>query len=93
MEKYNVIVYKKAKEKLLTFAKFIAKVNSNSAYSFIKKFEKIVASLSTFPMRGQLVSNNKRYRKINISKSFAIIYLIKEDNVYVLDIIDFRQFQ
>lgn len=93
MKKFKVVVYKEVREKLLTFAKFIARVNSDSAHRFIEKFEKAIESLSTLPIRGNLLDTSKEYRKINISKHYALIYLIKNDRVHIIDIIDFRQFQ
>ncbi len=92
---YKVIVSDRAKRMLGAHIRFIALVNKEAAKAKNKEFLTALHSLSRMPQRfpffeESYIPSNK-YHKMFIEKWFLVLYVIKDDTVYVEYILDCRK--
>ena len=92
---YKVIVSDRAKQMLGMHIRFIALVNKDAAKAKQKEIMTALRSLSRMPQRypffeEEYIPSNK-YHKMFIEKWFLVLYMIKDDAVYVDYILDCRK--
>ncbi len=92
---YKVIVSDRAKQMLGMHIRFIALVNKDAAKAKQKEIMTALRSLSRMPQRypffeEEYIPSNK-YHKMFIEKWFLVLYMIKDDTVYVDYILDCRK--
>lgn len=92
---YNVIVSQRTAEQLVSHVRFVALVSGQAAERLRLDVLEAVASLQVLPERNPWLVDPMlpvyRYRKMPIGNRYLLIYQIKEDTVYVDNIVDCRQ--
>lgn len=95
MDKYKIVVSKKATSMLVSHAAFLAKVSTESAEQLIAEFNKTANSLASMPYRNPwLIADyipKHQYRTITFQKRYLIIYQVIDDTVYIDYVLDCRQ--
>lgn len=95
MDRFNVVVSKKATSMLVSHASFLAKVSVDAAERLVGEFEKTANSLKNMPNRNPwLIADyipRHQYRYITFEKRYLIIYQIIDNNVYIDYVLDCRQ--
>ncbi|MEX2462403.1 MAG: type II toxin-antitoxin system RelE/ParE family toxin [Paenibacillaceae bacterium] len=93
--RYIVSISDKASEMLVSHARFLANVSEEAAKNLIEDFKLSARSLEIFPDRNPWLSDSamplNKYRKLLFRKRFLLIYLIKQDSIYIEYIVDCRQ--
>jgi len=94
-KKYTVIIQDPATEMLLEHARFLAQVSEAAANRLVDEFYDKAKSLEYMPERCPwLIDNNlpiKKYRKIILDKRYLLLFITKEDAVYIDAVVDCRQ--
>ena len=93
--KYTVKWTDIAKKDLTGIIEYIAEDNKTNAKNILKKIRKKADDLKTFPHRGKIppefkYHNMEHYREI-IYDPWRIFYIIENDSVYIISVIDGRR--
>lgn len=95
MDKFNVVVSKKATFMLISHAAFLAKVSADAAERLVGEFEKNANTLKNMPNRNPwLIADyipRHQYRYITFEKRYLVIYQIIDNTVYIDYVLDCRQ--
>ena len=94
-KRYKVIVDRQVTELLQSHVRFLAQVSPEAADDLIDDVMAAINSLEIMPERCSWLNDEmlpaNKYRKRIFSKRYALIFLIKENTVYVDYILDCRQ--
>lgn len=93
-QQYKVLISGEAKHMLSEHIYFLAQVDPKSAEGLRHEMINGIRSLEKMPERYPLFEPDNRfspYRKMFIPKRYLVLYLIKEDTVYIEYILDCRQ--
>ena len=95
LEKYTVIISKKASRLLVHHSDFMARKSIKAAQELVAEFEKSTHSLEIMPSRGAWLKGDfipeNTYRYLLFQKRYMLIYKIKGDFVYIDYVIDCRE--
>lgn len=98
LQKYNVILARRADRMLLSHTEFLARVSPSAARRLLADFRKVTKYLADdplmFPFADDLDVPNippDTYRKCLFDKRYKAIYLVDGSNVYIDAVIDCRQ--
>jgi plasmid stabilization system protein ParE len=95
MDKYKVVVSKKATSMLVSQVTFLAKASVSAAENLTEQFEKAASSLEIMPHRNPwLIADyipRRQYRFLTLGKKHIIIYQVVDDTVYIDYVVDCRQ--
>ncbi len=94
-KKYNVVISDKAANMLAEHVRFLALVSKNAAIKLKNEIISEIKALESMPesypvFYGDNIPINKYRRKL-VSKRYLIIYLIKDNDVFVDYVLDCRQ--
>ena len=94
-KRYKVIVSDRAKRMLGTHIRFMAQVNKEVAIATKKELMAAMRSLDHMPQRFPFFEEPyippNKYHKMFVEKWYLVLYQIKDDTVYVDDILDCRK--
>jgi len=94
-KEYTVVIQDPATGMLLEHARFLAQVSENAAYRLVDEFYNNAKSLEHMPERCPWLSDinipSKKYRKLILEKRYLILFIIREDTVYIDAVVDCRQ--
>ena len=93
-QQYKVLISGEAKQMLSEHVYFLAQVDPKAAEDCKREIINGIRSLKKMPERFPLFEPENRlspYRKMFIPKRYLVLYIIKEDTVYIEYILDCRQ--
>lgn len=93
-QQYKVLISGEAKQMLSEHVYFLAQVDPKAAEDCKREIINGIRSLEKIPERFPLFEPENRlspYRKMFIPKRYLVLYIIKEDTVYIEYILDCRQ--
>lgn len=95
MKKRRVVISAQARRMLGEHIRFLAEVSVNAAIDKKEEIIKAIASLSEMPERYPFFSapyiDSGKYRKMFIGSWYIVLYIVKDDAVYVDYILDCRK--
>lgn len=94
-EQYQVIVSSEAAQQLVSHAAFLANVSVDAAERLVQSFESAAASLRSAPLRCPYLRGSfipaGTYRFLCFEKRYLLIFQVRDQHVYVDDVVDCRQ--
>ena len=94
-QRFEVIISERAGEMLVRHVRFLAQVSPQAGDRFRQDIVTSIESLHYFPERGSWLSDPllpaNKYRKLQVSKRYLVVYQIKDSTVFIEYVIDCRQ--
>jgi len=94
-KRYTVVIQSPATEMLMAHARFLAQVSESAATRLIDEFVSKAKSLEHMPERCPWLTDaaipHHKYRKLIFENNFMLVFMIKDDSIYVDAMVDCRQ--